>query len=603
MNALGDSIRESPALTVNGVTIAFPEEAGDTREGGAGQAGVVVRDVTFTLGRGRILALVGESGAGKSIVALSALGLLPPGATVEGSIALEGEELLSMSPERLRRVRGGRIGTIFQEPMSAFNPVVSIGAQLRETVRAHRVARSRRAVRARSVELLHSVGLQDPERIMRAFPHELSGGQLQRAMIAMAVAAEPIVLIADEPTTALDVTVQAGILDLLRELRDRSGLAVLLITHDMGVVADLADEVVVLREGVVVETQATAELFARPRQEYTRALLTAVPRLEGVRDRGGQARQVVEHPGGSPVSDTPAIELRDVRIAYTRGRQRHVAVDGVSLVVEPGRVLGMVGESGSGKTTIGRALAGLVPLASGSARVAGIEVTRASPARLRRLRQRVGFVFQDPASSFNPRSVIGRSVAEPLRLHTPLGAGERRDRVAGLLAAVRLDPALATRFPHELSGGQRQRAAIARALALDPALLIADEPTSALDVSVQAQVLELVRDLQAQLGFTCLFISHDLAVVRQVADEVAVLRRGRLVEWGQTERVLLAPQTSYTQRLVSAVPVPDPVLQRERRVERRRAEECVMAGACGSAVVGLDATPDAVPRNAERITR
>ncbi|GAB7036455.1 MULTISPECIES: ABC transporter ATP-binding protein [Catenuloplanes] len=521
----------SEVLEFDGVSVAF----GRVR---------AARDVTFALRRGRVLALVGESGSGKSVTATAALGLLPPSATVTGSIRLSGEELVGAPPGVLRAVRGARIGTIFQEPMSAWNPVYTIGAQIAEAVSVHRRL-GRAALRTRVLSLLSSVGLDEPDRIAASYPHQLSGGQLQRAMIAMAISGDPDVLIADEPTTALDVTVQAGILALLRGLRDT---AILLITHDMGVVADLADDVVVMRAGSVVESAPAERLFDAPAHDYTRALLAAVPSLTG------------EFPAAPATSAAPVVSVRDLSVVYDR---RVRAVDGVSLDIPAGTVVGLVGESGSGKSTIGRALAGLAPVTAGTVTVGGVGLGAASRRDLRAVRTRIGMVFQDPASALDPRRTVGDSVAEPIVLHSR--ATDARTRVAELLDAVRLDPSLAERYPHELSGGQRQRVVLARALALRPALLVADEPTSALDVSVQAGVLALLASLQREHGFACLFISHDLAVVRSIAHRVAVLHRGRVVEEGTTGKVLTAPEHPYTRRLLDAAPVADPRRQRARQ--------------------------------------
>ena len=539
----------APVLAVQGLTISFASD---------GDEAPAVRGTAFELHRGRVLALVGESGSGKSVTAMAALGLLPGKARIGGSIRLNGEELIGASPDRLRQVRGGEIGTIFQEPMNALNPVFTVGKQISEAIRAHREV-SRRDAAGQTAELLSSVGLSDPARIAAAYPHELSGGQLQRAMIAMAISCDPVVLIADEPTTALDVTVQAGILELLRELGSRLGTAILLITHDMGVVADLADDVVVMKDGEVVEQATVSALYSEPQSEYTKNLLQSVPRLpELLLDAGGDDAQAVEN---------GLVQLEDVVVEY-RGRPGSAAVravDGVDLQIEAGQVVGLVGESGSGKSTLGRALAGLVPVKAGRLQVDGVDVGRASGRKLRGIRSRMGIVFQDPASSLNPRHTVGTSIAEPLVLHGNLSAAARRQRVEELLDAVRVPTEFADRHPHEMSGGQRQRVAITRALALNPAILIADEPTSALDVSVQAAVLALLKDLQARFGFGCLFISHDLAVVGQLADRVAVMHNGRIVEEGPALRVLQSPREPYTQRLLAAAPVADPALQRRRR--------------------------------------
>ncbi len=557
----------TPLLEVSGLRVGFPVPgdqpgAGPDREG---RVKDVVEDVAFDLAPGRVRALVGESGSGKSATAMAVLGLLPAYARVSGSVRLEGEELLGAAPERLRAVRGKRIGAIFQEPMNAFNPVHRIGWQVAEAIGAHqRVGRA--ASRDAVLDLLGSVGLDDPVRAARSYPHELSGGQLQRAMIAMAISCDPVALVADEPTTALDVTVQAGILELIRSLctgGDRgAGTAVLLITHDMGVVADLADDVTVMRGGRIEEAAPVRTVFAEPSSAYTRELLTAVPRLEAM-----STRPVRPADEPAPEDLGPAtVEADDVRIVYDgRRRQQVVAVDGVSLTIPQGRTYGLVGESGSGKSTLGRALAGLVPVRSGRLAVSGVDLAQASRRRLRRLRRDLGYVFQDPASSLDPRWTVGESIAEPLRLSGTMGRRDRERRVAELLDAVRMPADSARRYQHQLSGGQRQRVAMARAVALRPDLLIADEPTSALDVSVQARVLELLAELQGEFGFACLFISHDLAVVRQVAHHVGVMHAGRLVEHGPTARVLSAPDHAYTRRLLAAAPIADPDQQQARR--------------------------------------
>lgn len=567
----------SPLLEVEGLRVAF------------GDAEPVVRDVSFTLTPGRVLALVGESGSGKSVSAMSVLGLLPPEARVSGSVRFRGEELVGASDDTLRAVRGAGIGVVFQEPMNSFTPVLSIGTQVAEAIRAHPTDLDRAAVSARIDELLRAAGLTDPERIRKAYPHELSGGQLQRAMIAMALAGDPVALIADEPTTALDVTVQAGILDLLRRLGRERSLAVLLITHDMGVVADVADELLVMRRGDPVEHGTVAEVFAHPSADYTRELLAAVPSLEarpasatpaadpetrpGRQDAAPGTRAVSSDASLGPAEASLAeasnasrplvAQLRDVAVRYSR--RGGPTVWGIELDLRAGETVGLVGESGSGKSTIGRALAGLVPVVAGSVEVDGSDLRTARGRRLRELRSHVGIVFQDPASSLNPRQTIGWSIAEPLLVHGTASAADRAERVRDLLTAVQLDPSWAERFPHQLSGGQRQRVAVARALALRPALVIADEPTSALDVTVQAAVLDLLAQLQDEFGFGMLLISHDLAVVRQLADEVVVLHDGRVVERGTTDAVLDDPQQDYTRMLLAAAPVADPVRQAARR--------------------------------------
>ena len=578
------------ALSLRGFGVSF-----------AGGSGPASADVDLDLVPGRVLALVGESGSGKSVTALGALGLLPDTAVVTGSARVlapgpdgrgssgdgagpDGIELVGAARAVLDDARGRLVGTVFQEPTTALDPLETIASQIGEAVRAHAPRRpARPALRARVRELLARAGLGEGdglERIARSHPHQLSGGQLQRVCIALAMACDPPVLIADEPTTALDVTVQAGILDLLRSLTRDEGVAVLLITHDMAVVADVADDVAVMRAGRIVERGAVHEIFQAPVHEYTRELLAAVPRLDPLRQEDPFAAVVRESEAPGGAAGEPVVEVRDLNVVYRSGRRTVHAVRDASLRIAPGEVLGLVGESGSGKSTIAGTLTGLVPVASGSVRVCGVEVARARRRALLPARRATGVVHQNPASSLNPRRTAGASIAEPMVVHGGFSPARRRARVDELLEAVRLPTIMAERYPHEMSGGQRQRVAIARALALDPRLIIADEPTSALDVSVQAVVLDLLRSLQAELGFACLFVSHDLAVVDAVAARTAVLHRGRVVESGPTEQVLARPREDYTRRLVAAVPVPDPAVQAARRRRRRDAGD----GSAGTAV-------------------
>ena len=558
-------------LRVEDLRVTFP---GSTRP--------AVEDVAFTLRRGEVLALVGESGSGKTVTAQAVLGLLPGTATTSGSVQLATSRdspvgradpnLLLADPVGWRAVRGRQAAMVFQEPQTALNPVHTIGWQLSEAVRAHRRV-GRRAATARAVELLTAVGLDDPVARVRAYPHQLSGGQKQRVVIALALASDPAVLIADEPTTALDVSVQAEILSLLADLRARLGMALLLITHNMGVVAEVADRVLVLRRGRRVEHGAVRSLFGSPVTGYTRSLLSAVPRLPQPDSAPAPADAAGPGPGpaAGPPAGPPALELRSATVDYPGrfGRPGFRALDRVSVAVLPGTVLGVVGESGSGKTTLARAALGAAPVSTGTVLVAGQDVGRAGAARLRSLRQGIGVVHQDPASTLDPLLSVGDSVAEPFRIHRRLSAAETGRRVARLLEQVALPAGYARRQPHELSGGQRQRVAVARALALDPQLLIADEPTSALDASVQAAVLDLFRQLQSELGFACVFISHDLAVIGAVSERVLVLRQGRTVETGPTRTVLTRPQSGYTQALLDAVPVPDPTRPSARARARR----------------------------------
>ncbi|WP_326565543.1 ABC transporter ATP-binding protein [Amycolatopsis rhabdoformis] len=516
-----------------------------------GDGDPAVAGLSLTVAPGEILAVVGESGSGKSTAALAVLGLLPASASVTGSIELAGQQVLGLAGEELRKLRGQGAGMVFQEPMTALNPLLRIGFQLAEAIRNHDPARRRhKTYYPRCVELLDRVGVPEPAARLKQYPHELSGGLRQRVMIAIALAARPKLIIADEPTTALDVTVQQQILDLLRDIRDTEGTATLLITHNMGVVADVADRVLVLRSGKLVEEAPTAKLFAAPQADYTRALLAAVPRL-------GAA----EHDAVAAQPATAVLAMHDIVVEYSGKR----AVDSVSLSVGPGEIVGLVGESGSGKTTLGNCALGLVTPKSGRVEVLGGPLPRGTGRNARAVRRQIGAVFQDPASSLDPRMTVAQTVAEPLVMHTSAGRSERRRRVRELLDAVELPESLLERYGHELSGGQRQRVSLARALVLGPKLLIADEPTSALDVSVQAVVLDVFKRLHEEFGFGCLFVSHDLAVVDSLCDRVAVLRGGELVEQGPVARVLREPTHPYTQALLLSSPVPDPAVQRGRR--------------------------------------
>jgi len=509
-----------------------------------------VKHASFTLDRGETLALVGESGSGKSVTALSILQLLPyPAAahTPESSIRFAGEELVGSAPARLREIRGNRIAMIFQEPMTSLNPLHTLEKQVAETLLIHKHM-SASAARARTLELLRLVGLRDAENRLGAYPHQLSGGQRQRVMIAMAIANEPDILIADEPTTALDVTIQAQILELMRDLKDRLGMALLLITHDLSIVRHMAERVCVMTRGEIVESGPTADIFARPQHPYTQRLLAAEPK------------------GRVPPADATApmlIEGDDVKVWFPirRGLFRRVkgyvkAVDGVSLQVRAGSTLGVVGESGSGKTTLGLALLRLLDAQGemgGGIRFAGHDIAHEGQRRLRPLRREMQVVFQDPYSSLSPRLSIAQIVGEGLRVHNLTATeAERRQLIEETLAEVGLDPAAAERYPHEFSGGQRQRVAIARALVLKPRFLVLDEPTSALDMSVQAQIVDLLRELQARYGLAYLFISHDLKVVRALSHEILVMKDGEIVEAGSTERVMTAPEHPYTRALMAA---------------------------------------------------
>ncbi len=563
-----------------------------------------VDGVSFDLRAGEVLAIVGESGSGKSTIAMSLIGLLPTNAHIQGSIMLGERQVVGAPGRVMRHLRGEDIAVIFQEPMTALNPVYTIGFQIGEMLRSHQ-AMTPRAARARAIELLRMVEIPDPERRVDAYPHQLSGGQRQRAMIAQSLACDPKILLADEPTTALDVTVQAEILKLMRDLKDRIDASIILITHDMGVVADMADRILVMKDGKLVETGDAEQIFRRPREPYTIQLLEAVPHLGAVvgstdaalgdaaagavggavtaERAGGQDEQVDQRRRAAPPEgESLVVDLQGVAVEYPRrGRTPAFrAVQNFDLQIGVGEVVGLVGESGSGKTTVGRALVGLLPFVEGTADVLGVNMVKARGSVLREMRQGLSIVFQDPGSSLNPRLPIGESIGEPLLLHKIAKGADLSRRVEALLDQVKLPRSMRNRYPHELSGGQRQRVGIARALALNPKLLIADEPTSALDVSVQATVLELFQELQREAGFASLFVTHDLAVVEILSRRIAVMHHGELVEMGTTEQILTDPIDPYTKRLLAAVPVPDP----EEQAARRKQRDAIIA-----AGVGLDA--------------
>jgi len=526
-----------------------------------------VRGVSFTVREDATLALVGESGSGKTVSAMSILRLLPENAVVHPAsrIAYRGENLLEASAARLRALRGRDISAVFQEPMSSLNPVLTVGEQVAEVLRLHRRMTSRAAVE-RAAELLAEVGIPEPRARLRAYPHELSGGQQQRVMIAMAIANEPKLLIADEPTTALDVTVQRQVLELIARLRERHRMSVLFISHDLGLVGELADDVVVMRDGVVREAGPVERIFHAPQDPYTRALLACRPRLDArprrlpVIDDFMRGRAAAIEPLARPPAGAPALQAKQLRKEFRLrtgffASRALVAVSDVSFDVSRGRTVGLVGESGSGKTTVARLMLRLLEPTAGEARLDGTELTGLKAAELLPLRRRIQIVFQNPYASLNPRRNIGRTLVEPMRIHR-LGASEahRYERARELLQRVGLPADAMQRYPHEFSGGQRQRIAIARALAVEPEVLVCDEPVSALDVSVQATVLNLLLDLQESLGLAYVFISHDLAVVKYMSDEVLVMRAGEVVERGTPEAIFASPQHEYTRKLIAAIP-------------------------------------------------
>ncbi|MET9906346.1 ABC transporter ATP-binding protein [Streptomyces sp. NPDC006476] len=529
-----------------------------------------VDGLSFTLEQGAALALVGESGSGKSTVASALLGLhRGTGARVGGSVEVAGVDVRKAPDEELRRLRGAKAAMVFQDPLSSLDPYYAIGDQIAEVYRVHTRV-SRRAARARAVEVLDRVGIPDAQRRSRSRPHEFSGGMRQRALIAMALSCEPDLLIADEPTTALDVTVQAQILDLLHTLREETGMGLLLVTHDVGVAAESVDEVLVMRHGRVVEHGPVADVLGAPAETYTRELLAAVPRVDAPRAefpareaRGGASPEGRTQTGPDVPSSTEDVVLEAVglRREFGRGKRAFTAVDDVSLTVRRGETLGVVGESGSGKTTLGRMLVGLLEPTGGEVRDDGHARVGVNPA--------VQMVFQDPVSSLNPRRSVGESIADPLRARGERDEVRIRGRVTELLERVGLEGAHYDRYPHEFSGGQRQRVGIARALAADPRVIVCDEPVSALDVTTQAQVVALLAELQRELGLALVFVAHDLAVVRQVSDRVAVMRQGRVVESGTADEVYDNPQDPYTKQLLAAVPALDPAVAARRRAARR----------------------------------
>ncbi|MGQ7246788.1 ABC transporter ATP-binding protein [Halomonas sp. V046] len=528
----------TPLLEVDGLSVDFDLPHG---------AVPAVKSVSFTIAPGETLALVGESGSGKSVTSTAAMRLLPDLARTRGAIRFKGEDLLAATSKRMRRIRGGNIAMIFQEPMTSLNPLHRIGDQIKEVLDRHQKLKGRAAT-AKAIDLLNQVGIPEPERRARSLPHELSGGQRQRVMIAMALAGEPELLIADEPTTALDVTVQAQILELLKDLQRRYGMAILFITHDLTIVRHFADRVCVMRRGELVESGETQALFRDPRHEYTRMLIDAEPR--------GRKAMVAD-------TEPMLMQASDLRVRFALKKRLFgpsdyfEAVRGISLSIRRGQTVGIVGESGSGKSTLGRALLRLLK-SKGEIHFGDTRIDTLDKNAMRPLRSRLQVVFQDPYGSLSPRLTVGEVIGEGLKVHAPHLTRAQRDReVMAALEEVSLDPSMRNRYPHEFSGGQRQRIAIARALVLKPEFLLLDEPTSALDRSVQVTVIDLLRDLQHKHGLTYLFISHDLAVVRALSDTVLVMKDGEVVEQGSAEALFANPKTEYTQRLLAAAMLDD----------------------------------------------
>ncbi len=540
-----------PVLQIRDLSVEFPAKGGRVR---------AVSRVSYDVHAGEIVAVVGESGSGKSVTALAALGLLPASARVTGRILINGADMLALDEPSLERMRGAQVAIVFQNPLSSLNPTVRVGRQITEAIALHE-AMPGQAMKARAVELLSQVGIEDPRQRFDAFPHQLSGGQRQRVAIAIALSCRPSVLIADEATTALDVTVQAQVLDLLRRLRDETRCGLVVITHNMGVVADIADRVIVMKDGEVVEAAPVDALFHAPRHDYTRRLLRSVPKL------GAPSARV--HDAPEAPTGRCALQVEGVCVGYRRpdGSVFHAAQD-VSFSIGRNEVFGLIGESGSGKSTIGRCAAGLTQVSAGRVMIDGQDIGRLGFGRMQALRRNFAMIFQDPGASLDPRRTVAQNIAEPLIVHRLASRHDIARTVLEWLDKVDVQRSLAGRYPFELSGGQKQRVAIARALSISPSFLIADEPTSALDVSVQARVLDIFARLQETLRFACLFISHDLAVVESMCRRMAVMRSGRIVELGPVDTIMRHPGNAYTERLIASIPVPDPRIQRARHVPR-----------------------------------
>lgn len=559
-----------PLLQVKNLVVDFHTEETSVR---------AVNDISFSIEKGQTVGLVGESGSGKSVTSLCTMGLLstPPGKIQGGEILFEGKDLLKQTESEMRKIRGNRISMIFQEPMTSLNPVFTVGYQIVEALQLHQKLGKKEAW-AKATDLLHEVGIPDPQKRVKAHPHEMSGGQRQRVMIAMAIACRPDLLIADEPTTALDVTIQKQILELLQKLQSQYGMSMLFITHDLGVIGDIADQVIVMYKGNLVEKGSAEAIFKTPQHPYTKGLLACRPSLEKNYNRLATVSDFMDADGNEktfnekqlgiktikPVAgeEKPSLEIRNIKKYYplksgwfSRSPDFVKAVDDVSLKVYKGRTLGLVGESGCGKTTLGRTILRLIEPSAGQIIYDGTDITALDRHRMRAMRRRMQIIFQDPYASLNPRMSVGSAILEPMTIHN-LGANkkDRLDKAAYLMEKVGLETRFLNRYPHEFSGGQRQRICIARALAVEPEFIICDESVSALDVSIQAQILNLLMDLQEEMGLTYIFISHDLAVVKFISDDLAVMNKGKIVEMAKASEIYSRPQNEYTKKLLDSIP-------------------------------------------------
>ncbi len=545
--------RLEPILKVNDLHVSFISKDEEF---------AAVRGVSFDVHKGETIGIVGESGSGKSVTARSIMRLLPspPSYMKQGEISFLGENLASKSEKEMEAIRGRDIGIIFQDPMTSLNPTIKIGKQISESIMKHQKL-SKKAAKEQAIEMLKLVGIKDSEMRYNQYPHEFSGGMRQRVMIAIALACRPTLLIADEPTTALDVTVQAQILNLMKDIQNRFGTSIILITHDLGVVAGMCDRVVVMKEGEVVETGTTEDIFAQPKHPYTKKLLNALPRL----DEKKKPKPAPLLSSGS--HSTPLLDVRSLKQYFDIGKGNTLkAVDNISFQINPGETLGLVGESGSGKSTTGRTILRLYEPTDGDVIYQGMALNRMSKAEMKTMRRHMQMIFQDPYSSLNPRFKVMDIIGEALDIHQITSSkAERKRKVEELLDMVGLEPAHAQRYPHEFSGGQRQRIGIARALAVNPKFIVCDEPLSALDVSIQSQVVKLLEDLQQRLGLTYLFIAHDLSMVKHISDRVAVMYSGKIVELAGSEELYANPQHEYTKSLLAAIPIPDPKVEAKKK--------------------------------------